>query len=286
MGQGHELAAGALARCAYSDQVSRRAAQFPEFSDFASRASVDNYWKPENSGSAITQDKITVRFFTQQFRHMNWPGLGRRWLTIAQQLASIFALRVHTAKILTKTTRFELHLIVAFIVLQNRSVIPFNLEGAGFNFTARAIGVITADVQFVFRQPSKRPSCCYTGYKRRFDCIDANSAASACSSLSSETSTASSPAPTARSLCNARLLANYSQNIRENTGLTGAHLHVTAAGRTCNGRRRRIIRAHTAFSDRQPRSKQQSSLHRMYQVLQSSWHDPGRSHRGFPPNLS
>src|SRR5690606_17044639 len=101
----------------------------------------------EQSRGAITQHIRIVDLFALELRHRDRIALGRRRLAAFQQLARVLAVAVGAAKKFAETPGLELHLAAALVAFQAWAFIALDAELALFDLIARAIWIITADVQ-------------------------------------------------------------------------------------------------------------------------------------------
>ncbi len=99
----------------------------------------------ENTRRSVSQQVMVVDFFALQLGHGNRIGLRWRGLTVAQQFAGIRTL--NAAKIFSKPTRLQLHLIATFVAFQQGTVVALDLERSGLDLDSVAIGIVSAYVQ-------------------------------------------------------------------------------------------------------------------------------------------
>src|SRR5690606_7237696 len=95
--------------------------------------------RQEESGCSIPQNIMIVNFVTTQFRHGYGFHFRRSCFSTAQQFSSVVTALVGTTKIFSKTSRFQLHVVAAFITLNNRPFVSLDFKNPFFYGIPRAI---------------------------------------------------------------------------------------------------------------------------------------------------
>src|SRR5262245_13455304 len=96
---------------------------------------------------AVAKYIVIVDLDAAQFRHRYRRGLRRRWLSVAQKFARVFAVGVRASKVFAEPTRLQLHVGAAFVALDDGAIVTLDTKFALLHDVTRTIGIVAADVQ-------------------------------------------------------------------------------------------------------------------------------------------
>ena len=105
----------------------------------------------KNAGGTVAQHEVVVYRGASKLRHGYRVRFRRRWLAVAQQLASVLAGFAGAAEELAEASVAQLHFRAAFVAFQAWPFVALEPELAFFHLEAGAIRIVSADVQFALR---------------------------------------------------------------------------------------------------------------------------------------